>query len=268
MSLSWIFRTAVISAVLAVCFSAGSAIPALGQKKAPYTPEEIIAFIDKSCEGIESAEGTITRITEYGSDEPDHLEGTFRMRQPDRLFIHFKGETERVIGFDGRYFRIYFSSNNSGFFTDTSELGEKERFILGAAPYIGNMLKLYALDNTLELIDEYEGRYIVKAVPNDGNGGYVLIGISPVTWTVSGIEQFDKDKKLVRQTRVLEFLRVGDTGYFPQTIEISTVFGETLYVETTTFSDITFNSEIDDQRFVITGKKNTNWRERRFKTSQ
>jgi len=231
-----------------------------------YTVDQILALVGETYGRISSAKGTVSRVAEIDDDAPARFEGEFFMKASGEMLFRYSSDPEREIGFDGTKFRIYFPGDDVGYYTDTSELSFAERFVLGSGPYIGNILEMYRDSHDLSIANYFEGRYIIKASSQETLGAYVLIGVSPGSWTVSGIEQYDVQNRLIRQTRYLEFERLDDTVFFPKTIEISTLQKDKIIIETTYFRDITLNGTINNKIFTITGSKKTDWRERPFMT--
>jgi len=237
-----------------------SVLPCVSGKEQDFSPDEVMGFVKKTYGKVFSARGVITRIIEYGGGETERSDGVFAASRPDRMLIEFKGDLHQFMGFDGDFFRIYFPGENRGFYTDAAELGIPERFVLGPGPFFGNILDIVDSSFKLEVADFYEGKIVLKAIPgNPAQFSSILIGVAPETWTIRAVEHYDMQNKLVSQTRYMAFKTVGDSLFFPTTVETSTLLKNGVMVETTYISEVMLNVLIDDEFFDIPGNDDTDW---------
>jgi len=257
----------IILTVLLSCTLDGGEVPA--QEKPGYTAGEVIALVNKTYRRVFSARGRITRITDYGEGKPRRLDGRFLIRKPAKMLIELAGDTHQFMSFDGSRYRLYFPKENTGYFTDARSLSKSERYVLGPGPFFGNIFSILDEGYTFKVIDFYEGNLIVKAVPgNPGVFKYILIGVAPETWTIRGVEHFDGKGVLVSQTRYLAFTSVGDSVFFPTTVETATLLAKHVTVETTYLTRVRLNVPIGDELFLVPDNETTLWKEHPFRSAR
>jgi len=244
---------------------AGGEAPA--REKPGYTAEEIIALVNKTYRRVFSASGRITRITDYGEGKPRRLDGRFLIRRPEKMLIELAGDTHQYMSFDGSRYRLYFPKDNTGYFTDTRNLSKSERYVLGPGPFFGNIFSILDEGYTFEVVDFYEGNLVVRATPgNPSIFKYILIGVAPGTWTIRAVEHFDGKDVLVNQTRYLAFTNVGDSLFFPTTVETATLLAKHVTVETTYLTRVRLNVPIEDDLFLIPDNETTLWKAHPFRS--
>ena len=230
-----------------------------------YNTEDVIAHVNEMYGKVHSARGRITRIIEAGDNNTKRYIGRFAIRKPDRLLVEFTGDVRQFMGYDGKTFRIYFPDENRGFYTETGKLSSLERFVLGPGPFFGNILQIMSDGFKLEVADFFEGNLILKASPEQPLYlNLVLLGISPDTWTIRAVEHFDRENNLVSQTRFLSFKSLGDSLFFPTTVETSTVVKDNVMLETTLLTRVQLNIPLEDDVFRIPDNDETVWKEQPF----
>ena len=253
-------RGIVFAAIAAAMMVALAGLPA-AQEQVPQS-DDIIAHVNAVYDGVESASGSIVRIIDYGEGEPGRSEGRFIAGKPDRLKIEFGGAVARTILYDGSMYRLYFPKDNRGYITETSGLTAQERYVLGAGLYFGNAFRGLSEGYRFSVVDTFEGNIIVKATPDTPQTfAYVLVGVSPETWTVRGIEYFDGEGRVISQTRYLEFARKDSGLFFPIKIETSAQLPGGIMVETIMLSRVEINAPLDERAFARPGDDATSWAE-------
>ena len=129
----------------------------------------------------------------------------------------------------------------------------------------GNIFQILTIDYKFELTDYFEGNLIIKATPEKQNiFNYILIGVAPGTWTIRAVEHFDRNNELISQTRYLTFASVGDSLYFPTTVETLTRLTKQVMVESTYLRQVQLNVNIGDNFFLIPDNNDTIWTEQPF----
>ncbi|MCE5249527.1 hypothetical protein LLG96_04825 [bacterium] len=224
-----------------------------------YNTTDVITHVMQTYSRVFSARGRITRSFESGGEKQSYS-GTFAVRKPDHILVEFVGDNHQYVGFDGTTFRLFFPAENKGIYKEAGSMNELERFITGPEPLFGNILSLINDAFSVKLADMVQGNLILKASPKKPLlFNFVLIAVDPKTWTVRAVEHFDRENKLVSQTKFLEFKSIGDSLFFPTKIATSSVSNENLYVESTELSRVQLNVIIEDEVFRIPGKSDTNW---------
>lgn len=252
--------------ILTGVFSAGIAN---AQTDPGYTTEDIMKHINETYAKTISAKGKISRVTDFGEGEPDRFDGTFVIQKPFFLHIALDGASPRTSVFDGTYYRLFFPSENRGYYTEASNLTAGQRFVLGAGPYFGNIFDGMADTFTFKAVDLFEGNIIVKATPiGQSPYRYVLIGISPDTWTIRIVEYFDDAGEVVRQIRYLTFKSAEGGVYFPTTVETSMILASHVMTETLYLTDVVLNGRISDSEFAVPGDKDTHWASEPFEMNR
>jgi len=254
------FRTVALLSLAVFIFSHVLMNTGTAQTTPDMTPDELIARVKETYAGLVSARGSITRIIEYDDAEPERDEGTITVLGPDKLRIDFKGDMPRSIISDGEIFRIFFPGENRGYYTELANCTAGERFILGPGPYKGNILDGMGPEFTYSIADNYMGNIILRAdAIESGTFSYILIGIAPETWTIRGVEYFDRNGDLVRQIRFLEFASVDGSFFFPTQAVTSQQVSNNITVETIYITDARLNVPIEEKLFDKPGDGATEW---------
>lgn len=228
--------------------------------------EDVIENVNKTYNRVFSASGIITRFLESGNDDAKFFSGSFAIQKPDRKIVRFEKDTPQYTGYDGKTYRIFFPEDNKGYYTDTRDLSDLEKYVLGPGPIFGNILKLMERGFTFRITDFYEGNIIILATPvNPQQYNYILIGIAPETWTIRAVEYFDKQNVLVNQTLFPAYINVGDSLFIPSTTTTTTVMSKIVTVETTQLTRVQLNIPLDNEEFIIPSNNATEWNAQPFR---
>jgi len=224
-----------------------------------YNTNEVISKVMETYSRVYSAGGRITKTFEANGIR-QNIKGRFAVVRPGRLYVEYIGEGRQVTVNDGETLRVYYPDENRGLYQYTSKMNPLESFLLGPEPFFGNILQLMGDKFKIELADMVSGNLILKAQPvTPLQFNFILVAVDPKTWTIQAVENFDRNNKLVSQTRYLEFKSDGDSLYFPSKTRTSTVSGENLLIETLELSRVQINVDFDDKRFNNPGNSDTEW---------
>jgi len=253
-------------ALAAMCLTVANALaasagePADARLPTDFTVQEILANVETTYQRITSARGEITRIIEMRGRDPFILKGTFAVVKPDRMRIELRGESSQVTTCDSRMYRIYFPEKNRGVYEMTGPMHDLERYVKGPGHVFGDIMGVLRTGYDLTVADPIDEMLVLKAAPIEPSDiGYILVGISPETWTVRVVEQFDTKERVVSQSRYLAFHAAGNTLFFPSTVVVTVDTGGSIAVETTYFKKIELNVPIDNGLFKNPGDRDTDW---------
>ena len=262
----WISVPGIFAALTAACLGAANISAAFAGEPAGvgsppgFTVQKILANVATTYGRITSARGEITRIVEMQGRDPLFLKGTFAVVKPDRMRIELRGESTQVSTCDSRMYRIYFPEKKRGVYEMTGPMNDLERYVKGPGHLFGDIMGVLRTGYDLTAADPVDDMIVLKAVPIvPSDIGYILVGISPESWTIRAVEQFDTKERVVSQSRYMAFHAVGDTLFFPSTVVVTVDTGGSIAVETTYFRKIKLNVPIDNGLFKNPGDRDIDW---------
>ena len=225
-----------------------------------FTADEVLANVAATYGKVATARGNITRTTIRQGMGAVTLSGTFMLMEPDHIRFEYTGGDPQMAQYDGSGFYIYFPATDSGMFWNAEMLSPFERYAMSPAGILGNVARLFATGFVTEVLEQRDGTIVIKAVPADAlYYNYVLAGIDTATWTVRGIEYFDRAGNLVSQTRFQTFITTEDGLHFPTASTTLSVVATGILMETTAIGNVSLNVRTDRDTFLLPGGADTSW---------